>query len=181
METSTNTESQLLFLSFRVLGEDYGLPISKVREIISLPPVTRLPQTPPFVRGLVNVRGIIVPILDLARFFGQEPAGATKDTCVVIVEMFSNGRERLFGLVADSVREVVELANDTVIEPSTFGDRARIACLSGLVPTAGGLLLLLDAERLLSAQQMLAFEQELDTDRAAPAAGAPSAARELHP
>lgn len=163
MDQPTEEAHQLLFLSFRILGENYGLPIMRVREIMELPPMTRVPQTPTHVRGLVNIRGSIVPILDLAPFFGCPSAPATRDTCVVVVECASGGRERLYGLVVDSVHEVVELSADTVIEPPTFGERARIEALAGLVPTKGGLLLLLDADRLFSADQLLSFEQRSDS------------------
>jgi purine-binding chemotaxis protein CheW len=165
MSQDPELETQQLYLSFRVGEEHYGLPIARVREIIALPPVTRLPRTPAHVRGLVNIRGTVLPLLDLARYFGATPAPATRDTCVVVIESDLGGRERLFGLVADAVREVVELPSGTHVEAPEFGDRARVECLAGMVPTPSGLLLLLNPEHLFSPDQMLGFEQDAELAR----------------
>ena len=138
------------FLSFSVAGSDYGLPILKVREILSYEGSTPVPGTPPSIRGVVNVRGSVVPVVDLALKFGRAATDATKRTCVLVVDAVSGGESLTVGLLAGAVNEVVELAASDVEPPPAFGAGVKVDYLLGLGKTAAGFVLLLDLDRVLS-------------------------------
>ncbi len=138
------------FLSFSVAGSDYGLPILKVREILSYEGSTPVPGTPPSIRGVVNVRGSVVPVVDLAVKFGRAATDATKRTCVLVVDAVADGESLTVGLLAGAVNEVVELAAGDVEPPPAFGSGVKVDYLLGLGKTAAGFVLLLDLDRVLS-------------------------------
>lgn len=173
---ATQPEQATQFLSFSVAGSDYGLPILKVREILSFEGATPVPGTPPSIRGVVNVRGAVVPVVDLAVKFGRGPTDATKRTCVLVVESVAGGESLTVGLLAAAVNEVVELAAGDVEPPPAFGTGVRVDHLLGLGKTPAGFVLLLDLERVLSASEAeLAAQQgavAAQAAEAAPAAGA---------
>jgi purine-binding chemotaxis protein CheW len=146
-------EQATQFLSFSVAGSDYGLPILKVREILSYEGATPVPGTPPSIRGVVNVRGAVVPVVDLAVKFGRPATEATKRTCVLVVDAVSGGESITIGLLAAAVNEVVELAAGDVEPPPAFGTGVRVDYLLGLGKTPAGFVLLLDLDRVLSASE----------------------------
>ncbi len=158
-------EQATQFLSFTLAGSDYGLPILKVREILSYDGATPVPGTPASIRGVVNVRGAVVPVVDLAVKFGRGATDATKRTCVLVVEAVSGGETLTVGLLAAAVNEVVELAPQDVEPPPSFGTGVRVDYLLGRGTTAAGFVLLLDLDRVLSAS-----EAELAAAAPAPAA-----------
>jgi purine-binding chemotaxis protein CheW len=163
-------EQATQFLSFTLAGSDYGLPILKVREILSYDGATPVPGTPPSIRGVVNVRGAVVPVVDLALKFGRSATEATKRTCVLVVEAVSGGEALTVGLLAAAVNEVVELAPGDVEPPPSFGTGVRVDYLLGLGKAPSGFVLLLDIDRVLSAS-----EAELAAAAAVPASTAPAA------
>jgi purine-binding chemotaxis protein CheW len=138
------------FLSFSIAGSDYGLPILKVREILSYEGSTPVPGTPASIRGVVNVRGAVVPVVDLAVKFGRAATEATKRTCVLVVDAVAAGENLTVGLLAGAVNEVVELAASDVEPPPAFGVGVKVDYLLGLGKTAAGFVLLLDLDRVLS-------------------------------
>ncbi len=142
------------FLSFSVAGSDYGLPILKVREILSYEGSTPVPGTPPSIRGVVNVRGSVVPVVDLAVKFGRTATDATKRTCVLVVDAVAAGESLTVGLLAGAVNEVVELAASDVEPPPAFGSGVKVDYLLGLGKTAAGFVLLLDLDRVLSESEV---------------------------
>jgi purine-binding chemotaxis protein CheW len=146
-------EQATQFLSFSVAGSDYGLPILKVREILSYEGATPVPGTPASIRGVVNVRGAVVPVVDLAVKFGRPATEATKRTCVLVVDAVSGGESITIGLLAAAVNEVVELAASDVEPPPAFGTGVRVDYLLGLGKTPAGFVLLLDLDRVLSASE----------------------------
>ncbi len=159
------------FLSFSLAGSDYGVPILKVREILSYEGATPVPGTPPSIRGVVNVRGSVVPVVDLAVKFGRGATDATKRTCILVVDAVSGGEALTVGLRAAAVTEVVELGAGDVEPPPSFGTGVRVDYLLGLGKTGAGFVLLLDIDRVLSAS-----EAELAAAAAAaPASTAPAA------
>jgi purine-binding chemotaxis protein CheW len=149
----TQPEQATQFLSFTVAGSDYGLPILKVREILSYEGATPVPGTPPSIRGVVNVRGAVVPVVDLAVKFGRAATEATKRTCVLVVDAASGTESFTVGLLAAAVNEVVELAPGDVEPPPAFGTGLRVDHLLGLGKTPAGFVLLLELDRVLSASE----------------------------
>ena len=139
------------FLTFFLDVEEYGVEIQKVHEIIGMLPVTRVPRTPLFVRGVVNLRGKVIPIVDLRLKFGMERVEATASTCIIVVEL----RGFHMGLVVDRVSEVTSLAPDDIQESPSFGEDVHTEYLLGIGKAGERIKLLLDIERVLSSGDVI--------------------------
>jgi purine-binding chemotaxis protein CheW len=136
--------------------EVFAVGILSVREIIEYDPPTRVPGTPAAIRGVINLRGHVVPVVDLAVRFGLPAAAVTKRTCIVIVETTREGRPTMFGLVADAVHEVLDLAAADVAPPPEFGTPVALDYLVGMGKVSGGFVLILDVGRLLPVEDLAA-------------------------
>jgi purine-binding chemotaxis protein CheW len=146
-------------LTFLIAGEEYAVGILRVMEIIEHEPMTRLPGAPPSIRGVINLRGAVVPVVDLAIKFGLPALEVTRRTCYVIVELFSGGERTVVGLMADAVSQVVDLPPESIEPPPSFGTLARAEYLLGLGKLGPRFALILDLDRLLT-------ESEAATSRA---------------
>jgi purine-binding chemotaxis protein CheW len=146
------------YLTFFVAGEEYGLGILRVREIIQFAGLTRIPRTPAWVRGVLNLRGAVVPVVDIGARFGLSPTEPSRSTCIIVAEVRLEGEPVVMGLLADSVSEVVELRSADVQPPPAFGTRVRIEHLQGVGRLGERLVLLLDVDRLLSTEELDAAE-----------------------
>jgi len=144
------------YLTFFVAGEEYAIPILRVREIIEYSRLTRVPSTPSYIRGVINLRGSVVPVIDLAVKFGFESSAITKTSCIVVVELTSNGEQTVMGVIADAVRQVVDLGEDDIEETPAFGSHARVDFLLGMGIVDEKFVLLLDIDKVLSATEILA-------------------------
>ena len=147
------------YLTFQVGGEEYGVGILGVREIMEYAGATRVPHAPAAVRGVINIRGSVVPVVDLALKFGLPASVATKRSCVVILEVNLGGEALVMGVLADAVSQVIDLAADDIAPPPAFGSRVRVEFLQGMARTDRGLILLLDMDRLLSVQEAAVASQ----------------------
>ncbi|HSG41452.1 MAG TPA: chemotaxis protein CheW [Thermoanaerobaculia bacterium] len=155
MEAIRETHLPEQYLTFWVGGEEYAIGILRVREIIEYPAVTRVPNSPPWIRGVINLRGSVVPVIDLAVKLGFEFAPATRRTCIVLVEVELEGELTVLGVVADGVGQVLELA-PADIEPSpSFGTRVHTHYLTGMGKVERGFVLLLDIDRALARSEVL--------------------------
>lgn len=139
------------FLTFFLANEEYGIEILRVQEIIGLLPITRVPRTPDFIRGVINLRGRVIPIVDLRLKFGMEAVEATNETCIVVVQI--QGVQT--GLVVDRVSEVLDISESDVEDSPNFGDEVNIEYLLGIAKTGGRVRLLLDIDRVLSEQEVI--------------------------
>jgi len=155
------------YLTFRVGGEDYAIAIVDVREIIQYETVTRVPTTPPWIRGVINLRGQAVPVVDLAVKFGLLETPITPQTCIVIVEVGSSGLRLVMGVMAESVLQVVELGEREIEAPPAFGTTVRVDYLAGMGKVGQGFVLMLDTERVLTADELLAATAAIDAVAAA--------------
>src|SRR5512140_498712 len=141
------------FLSFTIGGADYGVPILTVKEILQHEAPTPVPGAPPSIRGVINVRGSVVPVLDLAVKFGRGETVATKRTCILVVEARVGGERLTLGVLADAVNEVLDLPADAVEPPPAFGTGIRLDYLTGMGKVGKGFVLLLDVDRVVSASE----------------------------
>ncbi|HZZ85979.1 MAG TPA: chemotaxis protein CheW [Anaeromyxobacteraceae bacterium] len=141
------------FLAFALAGGQYGVGILKVKEILQYEPITRVPGTPPSVRGVINLRGAVVPVMDLAVKFGLAETPVTKWTCILIVESAFAGEKAVVGVVADAVSEVIELGPGDIEPPPPFGTRVKLEYLLGMGKVERGFVLLLDLDRVLSSEE----------------------------
>jgi chemotaxis signal transduction protein len=152
-DSDSREEQGSQFLSFTVAGTDYGVPILRVREILQYEEGTTVPGTPAFIRGVINVRGAVVPVVDLAVKFGKAAAPATKLTCVLVAEVTAAGAALTLGVLADAVNEVVDLRDDDLEPPPAFGPGVRVDYLTGVGKVGKGFVLLLDLDRVLTASE----------------------------
>src|SRR5512139_700564 len=141
------------FLSFTLDQVDYAVGILQVREILQYEPVTRVPSVPRSVRGVINLRGSVVPVVDLSLKFGLPETSVSRRTCILIVEARLDGEPTVLGVLADSVSEVLELGDADVEPPPAFGTRVRVDYLAGMGKVDGRFVLLLDLDRALSADE----------------------------
>lgn len=116
-------ENENKFLSFCLMDEEYGVEILKVREIIGVIDITPLPQTPEYVKGVINLRGKIIPVIELRLKFGMETVAYTEETCVIVVEVCEQGNDERFqmGVIVDTVQEVLDIAKDQIEPAPNFG------------------------------------------------------------
>ncbi len=156
MPTVQEATEQHQYLTFYLGGEEYGLGILQVKEILEYAPLTTVPQTPPWIRGVINLRGHVVPVVDLARQFGLPPSPVTKRTCIIIVEVGVAGTPTVLGVLADAVSQVMDLAPGDIAPPPAFGTAVRVDCLQGLGKVGTKFVLLLDADQVLTAPALLA-------------------------
>ncbi len=142
-------------LTFFLGKEDYGIPILKVKEIIGLMEITYVPRTPEFIKGVINLRGKIVPIMDLRLKFGMNEKEYNERTCIIVVEVFINGVERQLGVVVDSVSEVLNI-NEKDIEPAPkFGANVADNFLTGMGKVKDRVVMLLDIEQVVNSDEMV--------------------------
>src|SRR5215831_4152095 len=146
-------ESQ--YLTFLLRGEEYAIRILSVKEIIAHDAVTRVPKTPAWIRGVINLRGSVVPVVDLATKFSLGESAITKSTCIVIVEVSLEGEQAVMGVLADAVDEVIHLAPESVEPPPAFGSRVSVDYLTGIGKLGGKFVLILDIDRVLSCDELL--------------------------
>ncbi len=142
------------YLTFFIAGEEYGVPILRVREIIELGTITRVPAAPACIRGVINLRGGVVPVADLAIKFGQPECAVTRFTCVVVVEVALDDELTVMGLMVDSVNQTIELGEHEVEPVPSFGTLARSQLLVGMGKSGKKFVLLLDIDRALSAEEL---------------------------
>jgi purine-binding chemotaxis protein CheW len=164
------------FLTFYLAEEEYGVAILKVQEIIGLQPITRVPRTPPFIRGVINLRGKVIPIMDLRERFGMERAeaalaGASESEiaaaeavrCIIVVEVLGpTGQAVPVGIVVDRVSEVAAIAGSEIEDAPSFGAGVRTEYLLGLGKAQGRVKLLLDIDRVLAAEELASLAPALD-------------------
>ena len=137
------------YLTFLIAGEEYAVNLLKVKEIIEYDTVTRVPNTPECVRGVMNLRGSVVPVIDLAVKFGQESSEIAKLTCIVIAEVEREGQASLMGIMADEVRQVIDLKSEEIEKSPIFGTRVRMDYLVGMVRAGRKFCLILDTDKVL--------------------------------
>lgn len=143
------------FLTFFLEDEEYGIEILKVREIIGMMAITPVPRTPKFIRGVINLRGKVIPVVDLRLKFGMPPVEQTEETCVIVVE--ADGVE--MGAIVDKVSEVADIASENIEEAPFFGDDVQTDYILGLGKTAGRVTLLLDIDKALETEHVIAMPQ----------------------
>jgi purine-binding chemotaxis protein CheW len=145
------------YLSFVVAEEEYALGILQVKEILEYDTVTRIPGAPLWVRGVFNLRGSVLPVVDLAVKLGMPPSIITKWSCIVVVEVKLGGERIVLGLLTDAIGQVMEMESGDVVPPPPFGTPVHVDYLLGVgrVGTGKKFVLLLDLDKVLSTQEVL--------------------------
>lgn len=152
--TVQESAEQQQFLTFLLGEEMFAIGILSIREIIEYGYLTEVPMTPPFIRGVINLRGAVVPVLDLAVRFGRQPQENGKRTCIVIVEIEADDGTQEIGVVVDAVNEVLEIPRADIEPPPEFGARLRNDFIDGMGKVAGKFVIILDLDRILSLDEV---------------------------
>ena len=147
------------YLTFTLAEEEYGIGILKIKEIIGMLPITSVPQTPDFVKGVINLRGKVIPVIDLRLRFGIREIDYTERTCIIVVEIEGQAGTVLIGIVVDSVSEVLNVKGDDIEDTPTFGTKLDTEYILGMAKMEGGVKILLDIDRVLNTEEVGMLEQ----------------------
>lgn len=150
-DTITNTRQ---YLTFKLGDEVFAVDVAKVREILDLTAITKVPQTPEFMRGVINLRGSVVPVMDMRLKFGMSRTEKTVHTCIVVVEVELNHDATILGALADSVQEVIELEPGQIEPAPKIGTRLRTEFISGMGKRDGRFLMILDIDKVFSSDEL---------------------------
>lgn len=147
------------FLTFHLDREEYGLEILKVQEIIGLMPITRVPRTPGFIRGVINLRGKVIPVLDLRLKFEMERQADTERTCIIVVQISGPAGPVVMGVLVDEVSEVLNIVGDQIEPPPSFGSDVHTEFITGIGKVGDRSVMLIDCDLLLSTKEVAESNQ----------------------
>ena len=150
------------FLTFLMANEKYGLEILKVREIIGMMDVTPVPTTPAFVRGVINLRGKVIPVVDLRLKFRMEAKEDTPRTCIIVVQLARAAQEMIMGIIVDEVSEVLDIDQDQIEPPPSFGADIRTDFILGMGKVNQRVVTMLDIDRVLSEREIALVENSAE-------------------
>ncbi len=152
------------YLTFALGSEEYGLEILKVREIIGYMAITAVPQTPHHVKGVINLRGQVIPVIDLRAKFGMETAEITEESCIIVVEISGDGRRFSTGIVVDHVSEVIDIAGGNIEEAPQFGSNVDTTFILGMGKIQDSVKILLDIDKVLDGDDLSGFAGSVKRD-----------------
>ena len=147
------------YLTFSIAGEEYGIGILKIKEIIGMMPITLVPQTPEHVKGVINLRGKVIPVVDLRLRFKMESIEYGERTCIIVVEIATQAETVQIGIVVDSVSEVLNIKGEDIENTPTFGTKLNTDYILGMAKVQGGVKILLDIDKVLSAEDIAVLEK----------------------
>lgn len=146
------------YLTFSLEQEEYGIGILKVKEIIGMMPITSVPRTPTFVKGVINLRGKVIPVMDLRLKFDMGEIPYTDRTCIIVVEIELKDSTVLIGIVVDAVSEVLNIQKEEIEETPAFGTSLNTEYILGMAKMEGGVKILLDIDKVLSQKEVTQLE-----------------------
>ncbi|WP_027211392.1 chemotaxis protein CheW [Burkholderia sp. WSM2232] len=160
---ATNVTGPAQVLTFMLANEAFGIGILSIKEIISYTAMTTVPMMPSLARGVINLRGAVVPVMDLLARFGRPSSEVTKRTCIVIVEVQLAGERQDIGIVVDAVNEVLEIPASDIEPPPSFGSSIRTEFIQGMGKVRGKFVILLALQHMMSASDMAALQTAAET------------------
>lgn len=156
---TTAREDDNQYLTFLLSGEMFAIGILNIKEIIEYGSLTIVPMMPGFIRGVINLRGRVVPVVDLLSRFGRESTAVNKRTCIVIIEVSAGGEKHDVGIVVDAVSEVLEIASAEIEPAPSFGARIRADFIAGMGKVLGRFVIILSTDKVLSIDEMSTLAQ----------------------
>jgi purine-binding chemotaxis protein CheW len=142
------------YLTFKLADEIFAFDVAKVREILELTTITKVPQTPEFMRGVINLRGSVVPVIDLKLNFSMQRTEQTINTCIIVVEVNLHGEAIVLGVLADSVQEVVEMEPNLIEPAPKLGTRLNTEFIKGMGKVGDNFVMILDIDKVFSAEEL---------------------------
>lgn len=143
------------YLTFKLEEEQFALDISKVREVLEFSTVTKVPKTPDFMRGVINLRGSVVPVIDMRLKFGMSETEKTVNTCIIIAEIEFDGEKTILGTLADSVQEVIELDPEHIEPAPKIGTKLKTEFIKGMGKRDGEFIIILDIDKVFSVEELI--------------------------
>ena len=150
------------YLTFKLSDEIFAVEVSKVREILEYIKITKVPRTPEFMRGVINVRGSVVPVLDLRLKFGMSVTEQSINTCIIVLEINFEGETTILGALADSVQEVIELEPDQIEPAPKIGTQLRTEFIKGIGKRDNEFIMILDIDRVFSGEELQVIYDQQD-------------------
>ena len=147
------------YLTFTMADEEYGISILKIKEIIGMLPVTTVPQTPGYVKGVINLRGKVIPVIDLRLRFEIEAMHYTERTCIIVIEIGAQDNSIHTGIVVDSVSEVLNIRDHEIEDAPTFGVNMNTEYIHGVAKIEGTVKILLEIDKVLKGEELQALEE----------------------
>jgi len=161
MSTAEMTETTQ-YLTYKLGEEVFALDISKVREVLDFTTATKVPRTPEFMRGVINLRGCVVPVIDLRLKFGMPETAQTVNTCIIVVEVEMDGENIVLGSLADSVQEVIEMEPSQIEAAPHIGTHLKTEFLKGMGKHNENFVMILDIDRVFSLQELVVVKGVVD-------------------
>ncbi len=161
MQKQVLSEHTSKYLTFVLGEEEYGLEILKVREIIGIMEITSVPQTPEFIKGVINLRGKVIPVVDLRRKFGMETAEYTEETCIIVVDIAASS----MGILVDTVSEVLDIPQESIEPPPSFGSSINTEFILGMGKIKGKVKILLDINKVLSTTNLTTISNVVENNQ----------------
>lgn len=150
----TNTTSSQQYVTFSLGEELFGVEVTRTREILSLTPVTKVPQTPDYLMGVINLRGQVVPVVDMRLKLGLRAGTETEDTCIIVVDVQVDGEVITVGALADAVREVMDIRSDQIEPPPRLGTRLKTEFINGMGKIDEQFVILLNIDRIFNSEEL---------------------------
>jgi len=147
------------YLTFNLGDEQYGLEILKVQEIIGMQGITKIPRTPAYVKGVINLRGKVIPVIDLRLKFEMGEKVFTRKTCIIVVQVSREENRLIMGIIVDEVSEVLDITGDKIEAPPSMGTRLDTHFILGIAKTESAVKILLDIDNVLSVRELAAITQ----------------------
>jgi purine-binding chemotaxis protein CheW len=161
---TAGAEEEHQYLTFMLSGDMYAIAILNIKEIIEYGNLTEVPMVPEFIRGVINLRGSVVPVVDLSVRFGRKRTEVSRRTCIVIIEVETGAEtEQDIGVMVDSVSEVLEIPKSEIEPPPSFGAKIRVDFIKGMGKVAGKFVIILDADKVLSVEELSMLGQAVGT------------------
>jgi len=148
------------YLTFHLDKEEYGIPILKVKEIIGMMEITRIPRTPDYIKGVINLRGKIIPIMDLRLKFGLEEKTYTSNTCIIVIDVNSSETKRQMGIVVDTVSEVVNLRKGDIEPPPEYSRDTDDSFITGICKFKNNVIILLNMDEILNVEGLIIINKD---------------------
>jgi purine-binding chemotaxis protein CheW len=156
MSVNAITETRQ-YLTFKLGNEVFATDVAQVREVLDLTSITKVPRTPEFMAGVINLRGSVVPVVDLRLCFEMPKTVSTRNTCIVVVEVILNGEATVIGALADSVEEVIDLEPEQIQPAPRIGTQIRVDFIKGMGKRDNNFVMILDIDRVFSADELTAI------------------------
>ena len=151
---SSGTEQQGQYLTFMLGGEVFAIGILSIKEIIEYGQLTEVPRMPSFIRGVINLRGAVVPVIDLGSRFGKQASAVSRRTCIVIIEVIHEDEQHVVGVMVDAVNEVLDIAPNEIEPAPSFGAKIRADFIQGMGKVNGKFVIILNVDHVLSLDEM---------------------------